>query len=82
MKLGFPRAQPGSVKPPTEIRPEQVGLPTPLKVEPPEPKPWWIMVVAILVIGERPPVAAFAGLALVMLGLALVVRAELRSAAS
>lgn len=51
MKLGFPRAQPGSVKPPTEIRPEQVGLPTPLKVEPPEPKPWWIMVVAILVIG-------------------------------
>lgn len=36
---------------------------------------------AIVVIGERPPAAAFAGLALVMLGLALVVRAELRSAA-
>jgi DME family drug/metabolite transporter len=36
---------------------------------------------AIAVIGERPPAAAFAGLALVMLGLALVVRAELRSAA-
>ena len=33
---------------------------------------------AILVIGERPPAAAFGGLALVMLGLALVVRAELR----
>lgn len=32
---------------------------------------------AILVIGERPPAAAFGGLALVMLGLALVVRAEL-----
>ena len=37
---------------------------------------------AILVIGERPPVAAFAGLALVMLGLALVVRAELRASAT
>ncbi len=34
---------------------------------------------AILVIGERPAAAAFAGLALVMLGLALVVRAELRT---
>ena len=33
---------------------------------------------AILVIGERPPAAAFGGLALVMLGLALVVRAELQ----
>ena len=37
---------------------------------------------AILVIGERPPAAAFAGLALVMLGLALVVRAELRAFAT
>ena len=36
---------------------------------------------AIGVIGERPPAAAFAGLALVMLGLALVVRAELRNMA-
>lgn len=35
---------------------------------------------AVLVIGERPPVAAFAGLGLVLLGLALVVRAELRLA--
>ena len=33
---------------------------------------------AVVVIGERPPAAAFAGLALVMLGLALVVRAELQ----
>ena len=33
---------------------------------------------AILIIGERPPAAAFGGLALVMLGLALVVRAELQ----
>lgn len=37
---------------------------------------------AILVIGERPPAAAFGGLALVMLGLALVVRAELRGSAT
>ena len=35
---------------------------------------------AILVVGERPPVAAFAGLALVIAGLALVVRSELRAA--
>jgi DME family drug/metabolite transporter len=37
---------------------------------------------AIVVIGERPPPPAFAGLALVMLGLALVMRAELRSSAT
>ncbi len=37
---------------------------------------------AIVVIGERPPPPAFAGLALVMLGLALVVRAELRRSAT
>ena len=37
---------------------------------------------AIVVIGERPPAAAFAGMALVMLGLALVVRAELHSPAT
>jgi drug/metabolite transporter, DME family len=35
---------------------------------------------AVLVIGEQPPLAAFAGLALVLFGLALVVRAELRLA--
>ncbi len=43
-------------------------------------EPLTAFVLAILVIGERPPAAAFAGLALVMLGLALVVRAELRYA--
>ena len=34
---------------------------------------------AIAVVGERPPAAAFAGLALVLLGLAVVVRAEMRN---
>ncbi len=43
-------------------------------------EPLTAFVLAILFIGERPPVAAFAGLALVMLGLAMVVRAELRLA--
>ncbi len=43
-------------------------------------EPLTAFALAIVVIGERPPAAAFAGLALVMLGLALVVRAELRSA--
>lgn len=42
-------------------------------------EPLTAFILAILVIGERPPLAAFAGLALVMLGLALVVRAELRA---
>lgn len=51
MKLGFPRSQPGAVKPPTEIKPEAIALPAPLKIPPPEPKPWWIVVVAIGVIG-------------------------------
>ena len=37
---------------------------------------------AVLVLGERPPAAAYAGLGLVMLGLALVVRAELRAVPS
>lgn len=37
MKLGFPRSRPESVKPPVEIRPEAIPLPTPLKVPPPEP---------------------------------------------
>ena len=37
---------------------------------------------AVLVLGEQPPPAAYAGLALVMLGLALVVRAELRAGQS
>ncbi len=33
---------------------------------------------AVLVVGERPPVAAYAGLLLVLLGLVLVMRAEMR----
>ena len=49
MKLGFARSAP--LTPPTEIKPEPVALPTPLKVPPPEGKPWWIVVVAIGVIG-------------------------------
>ena len=49
MKLGFARSSP--VAPPTEIKPEPVALPTPLNVPPPEGKPWWIVVVAIGVIG-------------------------------
>jgi DME family drug/metabolite transporter len=43
-------------------------------------EPLTAFVLAMLVIGERPPPAAFAGLVLVMAGLALVVRAELRAA--
>ena len=43
-------------------------------------EPLTAFVLAILVIGERPPPAAYAGLVLVMAGLALVVRAELRGA--
>ena len=41
-------------------------------------EPLTAFALAVLVIGERPPAAAFAGLGLVMVGLALVVRAELR----
>ncbi|TDO06499.1 type VII secretion protein EccCa/type VII secretion protein EccCb [Mycobacterium sp. BK086] len=51
MKLGFARSAPGSVKPPAEIRPEAIALPTPLKVPPPEGKPWWIVVVGIGIVG-------------------------------
>ncbi len=51
MKLGFARSAPGSVTPPAEIRPEAIALPTPLKVPPPEGKPWWIVVVGIGVVG-------------------------------
>jgi hypothetical protein len=48
-KLGFPRSTP--VPPPAEIKPEPVALHPPLKVPPPEGKPVWIVIVAILVIG-------------------------------
>lgn len=43
-------------------------------------EPLTAFVLAVLVIGERPPLAAYAGLLLVMAGLALVVRTELRAA--
>lgn len=48
-KVGFPRKKP--VPPPAEIKPEPVALQAPLKVPPPEGKPVWVVVVAILVIG-------------------------------
>ena len=48
-KLGFPRSTP--VPPPAEIKPEPVALHPPLKVPPPEGRPVWIVIVAILVIG-------------------------------
>ena len=42
-------------------------------------EPLTAFALAVLVIGERPPWAAYAGLLLVLAGLAIVVRAELRS---
>ena len=49
MKLGFARSE--AVPPPTDIKPEPVALPTPLKVPPPEGKPWWIVVLGIGAVG-------------------------------
>jgi len=49
MKYGFARSQ--ALPPPTEIKPEPVPLPTPLKVPPPEGKPWWIVVLGIGAVG-------------------------------
>lgn len=43
-------------------------------------EPLTAFVLAIVVVGEQPPVAAYGGLALVLAGLVLVVRAELRAA--
>jgi len=45
-------------------------------------EPVTAFVLALVVVGERPSPAAFAGLGAVLLGLALVVRAELRAAVS
>lgn len=45
-------------------------------------EPLTAFLLAVLFIGERPPAAAYAGLLLVLAGLALVVRAELRTPAS
>ena len=48
-RLPFPRSEP--VAPPCTIKPEPIQLPPPLKTPPPESKPWWLVVVAIGVIG-------------------------------
>ena len=48
MKRGF--ARPTPEKSPV-IKPENIVLPTPLSIPPPEGKPWWIVVVGVVVIG-------------------------------
>ncbi|OBJ52668.1 type VII secretion protein EccCa [Mycobacterium sp. 1423905.2] len=48
MKRGF--ARPTPEKPPV-IKPENIVLPTPLSIPPPEGKPWWIVVVGVVVVG-------------------------------
>lgn len=48
MKRGF--ARPTPEKPPV-IKPENIGLSTPLSIPPPEGKPWWLIVVGVVVVG-------------------------------
>jgi type VII secretion protein EccCa/type VII secretion protein EccCb len=48
VKRGF--ARPTPEKPPV-IKPENIVLPTPLSIPPPEGKPWWMVVVGVLVVG-------------------------------
>lgn len=48
MKRGF--ARPTPEKPPV-IKPENIVLSTPLSIPPPEGKPWWLIVVGIVVVG-------------------------------
>lgn len=48
MKRGF--ARPTPEKPPV-IKPENIVLPTPLSIPPPEGKPVWLIIVGVLVIG-------------------------------
>lgn len=48
MKRGF--ARPTPVKPPV-IKPENIVLSTPLSIPPPEGKPWWLIVVGVVVVG-------------------------------
>jgi type VII secretion protein EccCa/type VII secretion protein EccCb len=48
VKRGF--ARPTAEKPPV-IKPENIVLPTPLSIPPPEGKPWWMVVVGVLVVG-------------------------------
>ena len=44
MKRGF--ARPTAEKAPV-IKPENIVLPTPLSIPPPEGKPWWLIVVGV-----------------------------------
>ncbi|MFV4557877.1 type VII secretion system ESX-5 FtsK/SpoIIIE family ATPase EccC5 [Mycobacterium tuberculosis] len=48
MKRGF--ARPTPEKPPV-IKPENIVLATPLSIPPPEGKPWWLIVVGVVVVG-------------------------------
>lgn len=48
MKRGF--ARPTPEKPPV-IMPENIVLSTPLSIPPPEGKPWWLIVVGVVVVG-------------------------------
>lgn len=48
MKPGF--ARPTPEKPPV-IKPENIVLSTPLSIPPPEGKPWWLIVVGVVVVG-------------------------------
>ncbi len=48
MKQGFARPTPERAP---AVRPENIVLPTPLSVPPPEGKPWWLIVVGVLVVG-------------------------------
>ena len=48
MKQGFARPTPERAP---VVKPENIVLPTPLSVPPPEGKPWWLVVVGVLVVG-------------------------------
>lgn len=48
MKRGF--ARPTPEKPPV-IKPQNIVLSTPLSIPPPEGKPWWLIVVGVVVVG-------------------------------
>lgn len=48
MKRGFARPTPA---PAPTVKPENLGLPTPLSVPPPEEKPWWLVIIGVVVVG-------------------------------
>jgi type VII secretion protein EccCa/type VII secretion protein EccCb len=48
VKRGFARSTPER---PPAVKPENIVLPTPLSVPPPEGNPWWLVVVGVLVVG-------------------------------